>query len=266
MISNNPAHLAADELFHLPSLSEFTPPAILFEGTIFEFNRVQLIRLAVVVVVLLTTYLIARKAKLVPGRIQSIFEMLIEFIQNSVIYSTMGVEKGKKFAPMLITIFLFVLTMNWAGIFPLTLLAGTSVIGLPLVIALWTFITYIAAGVKTHGFLGYLKHETMPPGIPKPIYLMLVPIEFLQIALIRWGSLTIRLVANMIAGHMMLVVFISMAHGLLFSGTWLILASPFASALAIGIYGFEIFVGALQAYVFTILSAVYINLATSEEH
>lgn len=265
---NEPSRVVAegDSLFHLPSLSEFTPPAILFGGTPFEVNRVQLIRLFVVVVVLGATYLIASRSKLVPGRIQSVFELLIEFVQNSIVNATMGEEKGRKYAPMLITIFLFVLTMNLAGIFPLTLLAGTSVVGLPLVIALWTFVTYVVAGVKTHGFAGYLKHETMPPGIPKLIYLVLAPIEFLQVVFIRWGSLTIRLLANMIAGHMMLVVFVSMAHGLLFAGNWLVAVSPFAGALAVGIYGFEIFVGALQAFVFTILSAVYINMATSEEH
>lgn len=268
MITNDPSRVVAegDSLFHLPTLSEFTPPAILFEGTIFEFNRVQLIRLLVVIVVLATTYLIASRAKLVPSRIQSMFEMVLEFVQNSIVNATLGEDKGKKYAPMLITMFLFIITMNLAGVFPLTLLAGTSVVGLPLVLAMWTFFTYIIAGVKQHGFAGYLKHETMPPGVPKPIYLLLVPIEFLQIAIIRWGSLTIRLLANMIAGHMMLVVFISMAHGLLFSGTWLMAVSPFAGALAFGIYGFEIFVGALQAFVFTILSAVYINMATSEEH
>lgn len=267
MNTESPRVLAeGDSLFHLPSLADFTPEPFLFEGTLFEFNRVQLIRLLVVIVVLLVTYLIASRAKLVPGRVQSVFELLIEFVQGSIVNSTLGEEKGKKYMPMILTIFLFVLSMNLAGVFPFTLLAGTSVVGLPLTLALWTFVTYVVAGVKTHGFAGYLKHETMPPGIPKLVYILLTPIEFLQVAFIRWGSLTIRLLANMIAGHMMLVVFVSMANGLLLSGTWLIAVSPFAGALAIGIYGFEIFVGLLQAFVFAILSAVYINLAVSEEH
>lgn len=156
--------------------------------------------------------------------------------------------------------------MNLAGVVPGLNLAGTSVIGLPLLLALWTFVTYVVAGVKKHGFAGYLKHETMPPGVPKPIYLLLIPIEFLQVVLIRWASLTIRLLANMVAGHIMMVVFIGLTQGLLLSGTWLILGSPFTGALAIGIFGFEIFVAALQAFIFTMLAAVYIQMATSDEH
>ena len=265
---NEPSRIVAEgeSLFHLPSLAEFAPDAIFFEGTIFEFNRVQLIRLLVVVTLLVGTYLIASRATLVPSRIQSMFEMLIEFVRDQIVYSVLGETKGRKFAPMLITMFLFILTMNLAGVFPGTLLAGTSVIGLPLLLALWTFATYVISGVSVHGFGGYLRHETMPPGLPKFVYLVLVPIEFLQVVLIRWASLTVRLLAAMVAGHMMLVVFISMAHGLLFSGTWLVTFSPFAGGLAFVIYGFEIFVGALQAFVFTLLSAVYINMATSEEH
>lgn len=210
--------------------------------------------------------LIASRAKLVPGRIQSLAEMLIEFVNDSIIKNTLGLREGKKYAPMLVTMFFLILAMNLGGVVPGMNLAGTSVIGLPLLLALWTFGTYVFFGVKKHGFLGYLKHETMPPGVPKPIYLLLVPIEFLQVVLIRWGSLTIRLLANMVAGHIMLVVFIGLFQALLLSGTWLLIVSPFAGALAIGIYGFEIFVAALQAFIFTMLSAVYIQMATADEH
>ncbi|MGP9693285.1 F0F1 ATP synthase subunit A [Brachybacterium sp. AOP25-B2-12] len=252
--------------FHIPSLSEFFPPPILFAGTPFEFNRVQLVRLIILAVVLIVMCVIASRSKLVPGRIQSIAELLIEFVNNSIIKNTLGLREGRKYAPMLITMFFLILAMNLGGVIPGMNLAGTSVIGLPLLLALWTFVTYVFFGIRKHGFAGYLKHETMPPGVPKPIYLLLVPIEFLQVVLIRWGSLTIRLLANMVAGHIMMVVFIGLFQALLLSGTWLIAVSPFAGALAIGIYGFEIFVAALQAFIFTMLSAVYIQMATADEH
>ncbi|WP_344354263.1 F0F1 ATP synthase subunit A [Brachybacterium phenoliresistens] len=255
-----------DELFHIPSLAEFFPDAILFAGTPFEFNRVQLVRLIMIVVVLLVLSIIASRAKLVPGRSQSIVELLLDFVNNTIIQNTLGLREGKRFAPMLTTLFFLILTMNIAGVIPGLNLAGTSVIGVPLVLALWTFVTYVVSGVKVHGVAGYLKHETMPPGVPKPIYLLLVPIEFLQVVLIRWASLTIRLLANMVAGHIMLVVFIGLTQGLLFSGSILLVGAPFTGALAIGIYGFEIFVAALQAFIFTMLSAVYIQMATSQEH
>ena len=259
-------HAEGDSLFHIPTLGEFFPPAIFFAGTPFEFNRVQLVRLIVIAVVLIVMCVIASRAKLVPGRAQSIVELLIEFVHTNIIQNTLGIREGRRFAPFLITLFFLILTMNLAGVVPGLNLAGTSVIGLPLVLALWTFVTYVVAGVKKRGIGGYLKHETAPPGLPKAIYLLLVPIEFLQVVLIRWASLTIRLLANMVAGHIMLVVFIGLTQGLLFSGSWLIIASPFAGALAIGIYGFEIFVAALQAFIFTMLAAVYIQMATSDEH
>jgi F-type H+-transporting ATPase subunit a len=210
--------------------------------------------------------IIASRAKLVPGRAQSVVEMILEFVDNTIIANTLGERNGKQYAPMLVTIFFLILSMNLAGVIPGLNLAGTSVIGLPLLLALWTFATYVIFGIKKHGFLGYLKHETMPPGVPKPIYILLIPIEFLQVVLIRWASLTIRLLANMVAGHIMLVVFIGLTQALLFSGSWLIAVSPFAGALSIGIYGFEMFVAALQAFIFTMLTAVYINMATADEH
>ncbi|MFC7376706.1 F0F1 ATP synthase subunit A [Brachybacterium sp. GCM10030267] len=223
-------------------------------------------RLIVLAVVLIVLAIIASRAKLVPGRVQSIVELMLDFVNNTIIKNTLGLREGKRFAPMLTTLFFLILAMNLAGVVPGLNLAGTSVIGLPLVLALWTFVTYVVSGVKVHGFGGYLKHETMPPGLPKPIYLLLVPIEFLQVVLIRWGSLTIRLLANMVAGHIMMVVFIGLTQGLLLSASWLIVVSPLAGALAIGIYGFEIFVAALQAFIFTMLSAVYIQMAIADEH
>lgn len=252
--------------FHTPSLADFFPDAILFAGTPFEFNRVQLVRLIVVVGCLAITYAIASRAKIVPGRIQSIFELFMGFIRDNAIEPVLGKAKGRRFAPMLYTLFFLVLSMNLAGVTPGLNLAGTSVIGMPLMLALWTFATYVICGMKQHGVLGYIKHETMPPGVPKPVYFLLVPIEFLQLALVRWFSLTIRLLANMVAGHMMLVVFISLTQALLLSGSLLMIASPFAGVFALGIYGFEVFVALLQAFIFTILASVYINMATSESH
>nr|WP_312857707.1 F0F1 ATP synthase subunit A [Brachybacterium aquaticum] len=234
-----------------------------------EFNRVQLVRLIILFAVLVFMCIVASRAKLVPGRVQSVVEILIDFVKNNIIANTLGLKDGARFAPMLTTMFIFILAMNLAGVIPGLNLAGTSVIGLPLLLALWTFVTYVGAGIKKHGFLGYLKAETMPPGIPWPIYILLIPIELLQVVVIRWASLTIRLLANMVAGHMMIVVFIGMTHGLLLMALDLNpagLIAPFAGVMAIGIYGFEIFVAALQAFIFTMLTAVYIQLATSDEH
>lgn len=211
--------------------------------------------------------LVASRARLVPGKAQSVVEMMIEFVHSSIIVNTLGLREGKRFAPMLVTMFFLVLCMNLAGVIPGLNIAGTSVVGLPLAMALWTFVVYVVSGVRKHGLGGYLKHETMPPGVPGVIYVLLVPIEFLQVVLIRWASLTIRLLANMMSGHLMLLIFIGMTQALLFAvGGWAIAIAPLTGILAFAIYGFEIFVAALQAFIFTMLSAVYIQMATSDEH
>lgn len=262
-----PALLAEDEsFFHVPTLSEFFPPAILFEGTPFEFNRIQLVRLLVIAAVLLFFCIVASRAKLVPGRTQSVVEVLLGFVQNSIVLPVLGERDGKRFAPMLVTMFILILAMNLAGMFPGLNMAGTAVIGLPLVLAVWTFGTYVVSGIKEHGLGGYLRNATMPPGVPGVIYLLLVPIELIQVFVVRWASLTIRLMANMMGGHMLIVVLIGITHALFFSLSWLTTIFPLAGALGLLVFGFKIFVAALQAFIFTILSAVYIQMAVSDEH
>src|SRR5690625_7642847 len=93
---------------------------------------------------------------------------------------------------MLITMFFFILSMNLAGVVPGLNLAGTSVIGLPLLLALWTFVTYVAAGIRKHGVLGSVKSEPMPPGLPWPIYLLLGPTRQLQVVETHWAPPPIR--------------------------------------------------------------------------
>src|SRR5699024_12299939 len=114
----------------------------------------------------------------------------------------LGLRRGRRFGLLLFTMFFFLLSLNLAGVGRALILAGTYVLGLPLLLALWTFVTSVAACIRKHGVLGYVKSETMPPGIPWPIYFLLVPIELLQVVAIRWASLTIRLLAHIFSGHM----------------------------------------------------------------
>lgn len=201
-----------------------------------------------------------------PGRTQSIVEMLIEFVDKQIVVNTLGERDGKRFAPWLITVFVLILVMNLGFMVPGLNMSGTAVIGLPLLLALATFIIYVVSGIRAHGVGGYLKHATMPPGVPGVVYLLLVPIELLQVFIVRWASLTIRLLANMVGGHMIIAVLIGLTHFLVVSLSWVTIVSPFAAALSMGVFAFKIFVAALQAFIFTILSAVYIQMAISDEH
>lgn len=254
--------------FHTPSLSDFFPEAIAFGGTVFQIDRLWIIRVIATVVLLTVFVIAARRAKVVPGRFQAGVEYLLDFVRVQIVEEIMGKERAKRFVPMLTTIFFTILAFNLTGVIPGLNLAGTSRIGVPLLLALWVFVTYWAVGIRKHGFGGYLKANLFPPGVPWPIYFILTPIELLQILIIRPGSLMIRLVANMVAGHIMLVLcfaatqffFIDSAgSGLMAFGVLTLPAGIFMTL-------FEILVAFLQAYIFALLAAVYINMSLEEEH
>ena len=262
--------LAASESeggFHAPSIADFFPPAILFEGTIFQIDRIWIVRIVATIVLLAIFVVAARRARLVPGRFQNAIEMMLDFVRVQIVEEIMGKEHAKRFVPMITTIFFAVLAFNLTGIIPGLPMAGTARMGLPFLLALWVLVTYWAVGIKAHGLGGYLKNSLFPPGIPAPIYLIVTPIELLQILIIRPASLAIRLVANMVAGHIMLV--------LCFAATqyFVVEAVPAWKAggvrrLAGGLIFtlFELLVAALQAYIFALLASVYLNIALEEEH
>jgi F-type H+-transporting ATPase subunit a len=259
--------LAAEEDgFHAPSLVDFFPPAILFEGTLFEFNRVNLIQVIMTVAVASFFIVAFRNPKVVPRGMQNLGELAINFVQVHIIDTIMGVS-GRRYLPYLATLFFFILAMNIAGVIPFLNLAGTSVVAIPMMFAVVAWVVFNAAGIRKHGFGTYMKSNLFPPGVPKPVYVLLTPIEFLSTFILRPVTLTIRLLANMMAGHLMLVLFFSGATYLLLDAEWVL--KPFglgAAAMGFFITAFEILIALLQAYIFTLLTALYIAGAESESH
>jgi F-type H+-transporting ATPase subunit a len=268
--SATPTLLAASEGdggFHAPSIAEFFPEAILFAGTAFEFNRIHLIRIIAAVVLLAIFVVAARRATLVPGRFQNVVELILGFVRKNIVEDIMGAERARRYVPMITTIFLTILAFNLTGVIPFLNLAGTSVAGVAILLALWVFVAYWAAGIRQHGFVGYLRNNLFPPGVPAPIYVILAPIELLQILVIRPASLVLRLTANMVAGHIILVLCFAATHFLLLEAAPAL--KPIAALTFVGAIGvtlFEVFVAALQAYIFALLSSVYINMSLEEEH
>ncbi|WP_147917899.1 F0F1 ATP synthase subunit A [Ruania zhangjianzhongii] len=256
--------------FHAPGLDEFFPDA-LFGSTeltsVWGFDRIMMVRLIVVALMLLLFWLGTRKASLIPTRGQSIIEFGVTFVREQVAEQIMGKERARPYVAMLTTIFFLILAMNLAGVVPFLNIAGTSRVGLPLLLALWVLVVYLSAGIRKHGLGKYLKAQLFPPGIPWPAYVLITPIEALQVFILRPATLTIRLVANMMAGHLMLVLCFAATHFLILEGGGLIKATG-ALAFAGGIFItlFEIFIALLQAYIFTLLSAIYLNMALEEEH
>lgn len=263
------ASAADDGGFHGPSIDEFFPPALLFEGTPFELNRLMLIRLLVVAVLVVWFFLATRRLRIVPRRGQAAFEALFMFVRQSIVFDTLGEARGRRYEPILMTFFFFILGMNLTGIIPGLQLAGTAAIGLPLVLAVIAWVMFIYAGFREKGGT-FLKDSLFLPGVPKVLYILLTPLEFFSTFILRPITLTLRLTMNMIAGHMLLVLCFSATQFFFFtvlaSGNLIGLLGAGSFAFGIAFTVLELFVAALQAYVFTILSAIYIQLAVAEEH
>lgn len=255
------------EGFHAPSLADFFPDAVLFEGTIFEFNRIAMIRIVAAVVLVGIFAIVAARARVVPRRGQALVEVALDFVRTQIVDEVIGKERGKKYVAFLSTLFLSVLVFNLMGVIPFLNLAATSLIGLPIVMAAWVYLLYLGAGIQHHGLWGYLRHSLFPPGVPWPIYFLLTPIEFLQVFVLRPATLALRLTANMIAGHLLLVLCFSATQYFFLEASGAMRgvgAISLTAGLAFTL--FEIAIALLQAYIFTILSAVYITMAIEEEH
>ncbi len=218
-------------------------------------------------VVLITLFMMAAKrAKLVPGRGQNIAEIALDFVRVNIAEEILG-HNARKYVPMLTTMFFAILAFNITGVIPLLNIASTSLVAMPVVLALWTYVVYLTSGVKKFGFVKYLKNSLFPPGVPWFLYFLITPIEILQVFLFRPLTLALRLTANMIAGHLLLVLCFSATNFFIFEASGALKGMAAVSlAAGLGFTLFEILVAALQAYVFTLLTAVYISLAIEEEH
>jgi F-type H+-transporting ATPase subunit a len=141
--------------------------------------------------------------------------------------------------------------------------------GLPAFLALMVWVVYNATGIKHQGFFGYFKNVLFPPGVPKALYILVTPIELISTLVVRPFSLAVRLFANMLAGHLLLVIFALLSAALIQAETMRFALIPIGVlpfALLIFLTAFEILVAFLQAYIFTVLTAVYIGGATHPEH
>ncbi|MDN3497349.1 F0F1 ATP synthase subunit A [Planococcus sp. APC 4015] len=237
-----------------------------FEGTAFAFTRINLVQIFATLLLVVIFVIGTRRMRVVPGRFQSIVEMGLDFVRVNIAEDLLGKKDGKRFLPILTTLFFMILFMNVMGIVPGINIAGTSVIAMPMLLAIVAYVTFIYAGIRKNPG-NFFKNSLMPSGVPWPLYIIIIPLEFLSTFIIRPVTLTLRLLMNMIVGHLMLVLFFSATQFFIFSmgGLWTLLG---AGSLAFGFVFtlFELFVGFLQAYVFTILTAVYIQLAVAEEH
>ena len=221
-------------------------------------------------ILILLFWLGTRNMKLVPSKGQSLAEMALDVVRVNIAEDLLGKKDGKRFLPLLTAIFFTVLAMNIPGIFPGMNVAGSSLVGLPLTLAVVAYVTFIYAGLKKHPG-AFLKNSFFPPGVPWPIYIIVTPIEFFSIFILRPITLALRLLMNMVAGHLLLVLCFSATDFFFFSvalddAGWARFFGIGTFAFGFIFSAFEILVAVLQAYVFTLLTTVYIQLALAEEH
>jgi len=245
-------------LFSFPPIFELS----LF-GIDLSINRTILIAWLMTFVVGMIFFLGFRKAKVVPGKLQGVCEMAIDFVRQIAI-DIIG-PKGVKFVPLLTTFFVFILFLNLAKITPFLMMPPTSRIAWPLFLAAISWVVYVGVGIKEQGFVHYFKELAFPPGVPKALYVILAPIELVSALILRPFTLMVRLFANMVAGHILVVITLVTIHVFLYPrpglpvGIVALIASPL-------VFGFELLIIGLQAYIFTMLTAVYISSSVESAH
>jgi F-type H+-transporting ATPase subunit a len=237
-------------------------PDIALKDSLFAINKVVLLMFLAVFIVLALFFIAGSKKSLVPKGVQNFCETIVEFIEEQIILQVIG-PGNLGWTPYLLTVFVFVATLNLIGLIPVIQMPVNARMAIPAILGIQVWFIYNFVGIKHQGFIGYFKGIMFPPGVPKPIYLLLTPIEFISTVIVRPFSLAVRLFANLFAGHLILVSF-AVITAALFESTIVGAVAP--GALLVGLTGFEIFVALLQAYIFTILTAVYVGGAMHPEH
>jgi F-type H+-transporting ATPase subunit a len=223
------------------------------------FTNSALYMLAAVAVIVLLTVYATRRGSLVPGRLQAMAEMSYEFIAGTV-RSSAG-EEGMRFMPLVFSLFMFILILNLFGMAPYGFTVTSRII-VTFALAALVIGTVIVYGIMKHGthFFGLF----VPSGVPAWLLPLLVAIEVISFVS-RPLSLSVRLFANMLAGHIALKIFAGFVATLLTAGFWSILA-PLPLALTVALTALEVLVAVLQAYVFAVLTSIYLNDALHPGH
>lgn len=207
------------------------------------------------------------KRAMVPGRLQFVGEEAYSAVRNGMGRDIIGSKDFAPFVPYLVAIFFFVLVNNLFGSIPFIQFPTFSRASMAYALAGLSWVIYNFVGIRRHGLLGYLKLQCVPSGVTPLMWPLLIPLEFLSNLVIRPVTLSLRLFANMFAGHLLLLLFATGGEYLLVHGDGLVkVVGPIAWLLAIAVAFLEILVQFLQAYVFTLLNATYIQGALADEH
>ena len=248
------------EIFQFDAIFTFT-----IGGVAFHISKITILLILCVILILSFFIYAFRKPKLVPRGAQNVGEMGYLFIRDGIAREAMGKE-GDKYVPFLFSFFFLVWLCNFMGIVPFAQIPVTSIFAIPVAFALIVYVTWVPIGIYKQGFYGFFKNMMFPPGVPKLMYVLLAPLEFMSNIIVRPATHAIRLFANMFAGHLLIASFSVAAFYLLSASVVGIIGSAASFVVAIALTAFEVLIQALQAYIFTLLAAVYIGGALHADH
>ena len=249
------SHIFSGCPFPAPTIQDFyfTP---LFTIGNFHFYKPMMLALLSALIVTGVFWAAFRKPKLVPRGVQNLGEMGILFVRDQILRPQMGV-RGDKWLPFLSSLFFFIWINNIFGVIPILYFPATSRFAYPLFLTAMVWVIYMFIGMKHQGALGYFRNMAVPEGAPWWILPLLAPIELFSNILVRPFTLSVRLFANMLAGHVLLLVF-TMATFYLLTATYALLFSAVSFIVVIIITALELLIQVLQAFIFTTLTATYI--------
>jgi F-type H+-transporting ATPase subunit a len=267
--------LVHGETFDPPDPADFNLPAVGNDAT-FSFlgqtmysgvTKPMLQLLLAALLVFLFFRAASAKRAMIPGRLQFVGEGMYGFVRNTLGRDVIGSHDFQRFVPLLFSLFFFILLNNLFATIPFFQFPTFSRIGFVVGLALIAWLVYNGAGIRRHGFGGYLKLQTVPAGVPGYMLPLLIPLEFFSNIVVRPFTLALRLFANMFAGHLLLILFALGGEFLLLHGATLVKpVGVLTWLLFLAIAGLELLVQFLQAFIFTILTSLYISSAIAEEH
>ena len=256
-----------DEGFEAPGTEDFYWPVIGGDSS-WAITRPALVMAVSVALLAWFFVTVAGRLTLVPSKRQWVAEQAYGFVRNSIARDVIGAKDFKQFVPLLFTLFTLILFNNVMGVMPFIQFPTYSRIAFPIVLTLVVYVVYHTVAIRRkHGVWGYLK-SLVPPGLPVWLRPIMFFLEVLTYFIIRPLTLALRLFGNMLAGHLMLLVFILGGEYLLLHGSSIFIQLSGILGLAFGVVMtfFELLVQFLQAFIFTLLTALYISDAVSEQH
>lgn len=250
--------------YHTPGLDDFRYPGTF--GVSWMDKPFWQAIIATVIVIGLWLWL-SHSMKVVPGKRQVFAEYCYNFIRNSLVRDIIGTGY-RRWLPYLVALFSFILVNNWFGELFIFMFPTFSHVGYVYGMALVSLVVYIAAGIQAKGPLKFFKNSILPPDVPVALWILIIPLEILSNFITRPVTLALRLFVNMFAGHLIILIFlVGGGYLLTYAGNPLYNVTGVVSIIfSVALFGLELFVGFLQAYVFTVLSAQYVSTSISAEH